>query len=183
MNMNMIMIIIMLMHPNNNNNSNNLPNQDGRCLTHHQQLSSRSSNHNTIHMRAFEMWRISLLSGGDWTRLHIPKIKLVTPLKKLLRKVRRWWEIKTADIIQETRKLQIRHKGGSLRDQPIMQTTLAQNQTHHETQLKASRDVAMATVAKAKLLLWELKSMKVDLAVCFCSPQWFLLSCYLFMCL
>ncbi|KAK2656928.1 hypothetical protein Ddye_009980 [Dipteronia dyeriana] len=73
-------------------------------------------------------------------------------------------ENKTADIIQETRKLQIRRKGGGLEDQPMMQTTLAQNQTHHETQLKASRDVAMATAAKAKLLLRELKSVKADLA-------------------
>lgn len=69
-------------------------------------------------------------------------------------------ENKTADIIQETRKLQIRRKGGGLEDQPMMQTTLAQNQT----QLKASRDVAMATAAKAKLLLRELKSVKADLA-------------------
>ncbi|KAK1562575.1 hypothetical protein Q3G72_014284 [Acer saccharum] len=73
-------------------------------------------------------------------------------------------ENKTADIIQETRKLQIRRKGGGFEDQPMMQTTLAQNQTHHETQLKASRDVAMATAAKAKLLLRELKSVKADLA-------------------
>ncbi|KAK3212846.1 hypothetical protein Dsin_017552 [Dipteronia sinensis] len=69
-------------------------------------------------------------------------------------------ENKTADIIQETRKLQIRRKGGGLEDHPMMQTTLAQNQT----QLKASRDVAMATAAKAKLLLRELKSVKADLA-------------------
>ncbi|MED6219580.1 hypothetical protein PIB30_037000 [Stylosanthes scabra] len=34
----------------------------------------------------------------------------------------------------------------------------------HETQLKASRDVAMATAAKAKLLLRELKTVKADLA-------------------
>uniref|UniRef100_A0A151UIJ7 Uncharacterized protein n=1 Tax=Cajanus cajan TaxID=3821 RepID=A0A151UIJ7_CAJCA len=37
-------------------------------------------------------------------------------------------------------------------------------QTIHETQLKASRDVAMATAAKAKLLLRELKTVKADLA-------------------
>ncbi|KAJ6765354.1 HEAT-INDUCIBLE TRANSCRIPTION REPRESSOR-RELATED [Salix purpurea] len=54
-------------------------------------------------------------------------------------------ENKTADIIQETRKLQIRRKGPE-----------AQNQ--------ASRDVAMATAAKAKLLLRELKTVKADLA-------------------
>lgn len=37
-------------------------------------------------------------------------------------------------------------------------------QTIRETQLKASRDVAMATAAKAKLLLRELKTVKADLA-------------------
>ncbi|CAL0324297.1 unnamed protein product [Lupinus luteus] len=40
----------------------------------------------------------------------------------------------------------------------------AKSQTIHETQLKASRDVAMATAAKAKLLLRELKTVKADLA-------------------
>ncbi|KAK3444739.1 hypothetical protein EUGRSUZ_A00820 [Eucalyptus grandis] len=81
-------------------------------------------------------------------------------------------ENKTADIIQETRKLQIRRKGSNLEvqnqtpgmnsswQQPIQQ----QNPTNHETQLKASRDVAMATAAKAKLLLRELKTVKADLA-------------------
>ncbi|XP_048141922.1 uncharacterized protein LOC115730525 [Rhodamnia argentea] len=76
-------------------------------------------------------------------------------------------ENKTADI-----KLQIRRKGSNLEvqnqptgmnsswQQPIQQ----QNPTTHETQLKASRDVAMATAAKAKLLLRELKTIKADLA-------------------
>ncbi|XP_015056128.1 uncharacterized protein LOC107002575 [Solanum pennellii] len=45
-----------------------------------------------------------------------------------------------------------------------MQTTRPQTQTIHEDQLKASRDVAMATAAKAKLLLRELKTVKADLA-------------------
>lgn len=61
-------------------------------------------------------------------------------------------ENKTADIIQETRKLQIRRKGAdpnaqnqvsgvnSSWQQYGMQST-HQNQTNHETQLKASRDV------------------------------------------
>ncbi|CAJ2665152.1 uncharacterized protein LOC123885439 [Trifolium pratense] len=40
----------------------------------------------------------------------------------------------------------------------------ADSQYIHETQLKASRDVAMATAAKAKLLLRELKTVKADLA-------------------
>ncbi|KAI3450203.1 hypothetical protein Pfo_006868 [Paulownia fortunei] len=86
-------------------------------------------------------------------------------------------ENRTADIIQETRKIQIRKKSGSsrshnqdsnldsLRQQPMAQTHL-QPQTHTslETQLKASRDVAMAMAAKAKLLLRELKTVKADLA-------------------
>ncbi|KAL3653187.1 hypothetical protein CASFOL_002868 [Castilleja foliolosa] len=86
-------------------------------------------------------------------------------------------ENRTADIIQETRKIQIRKKNDSsrsqnqfsnpdgLRQQPVAQTH-AQPQTHTnlETQLKASRDVAMAMAAKAKLLLRELKTVKADLA-------------------
>ncbi|XP_038882986.1 uncharacterized protein LOC120074094 [Benincasa hispida] len=83
-------------------------------------------------------------------------------------------ETKTADIIQETRKLQIRKKGNNSEglfpalnnpwQQPSIQSPEPNMQTHHETQLKASRDVAMATAAKAKLLLRELKTMKADLA-------------------
>ncbi|GLU17813.1 hypothetical protein SLE2022_341660 [Rubroshorea leprosula] len=86
-------------------------------------------------------------------------------------------ENKTADIIQETRKLQIMRKGtypeaqnqdlnvnNSTWQQPLTQATPLQNQTNRETQLKASRDVAMATAAKAKLLLRELKTVKADLA-------------------
>ncbi|XWS13009.1 hypothetical protein CRYUN_Cryun36dG0000900 [Craigia yunnanensis] len=85
-------------------------------------------------------------------------------------------ESKTQDIIQETRKLQIRRKGSSpvaenqvtgffsTLQQPLTQPTQLQNQTDHENQLKASRDVAMATAAKAKLLLRELKTVKADLA-------------------
>ncbi|XP_073291651.1 uncharacterized protein [Primulina huaijiensis] len=86
-------------------------------------------------------------------------------------------ENRTAGIIQETRKIQIRKKSGnlvsqnqdsslgSLQRQPVMQTR-EQPQTHTdlETQLKASRDVAMAMAAKAKLLLRELKTIKADLA-------------------
>ncbi|GFY83888.1 hypothetical protein Acr_03g0006620 [Actinidia rufa] len=87
-------------------------------------------------------------------------------------------ENKTADIIQETRKLQIRRRGGTSEEQnqvvvgmynpwkpPSMQSTQPQTmQTTQENQLKASRDVAMATAAKAKLLLRELKTVKADLA-------------------
>lgn len=78
-------------------------------------------------------------------------------------------ESKTADIIQETRKLQIRKKGSI---SPMQNQTFGVDdssgqplrQTNQETQLKASRDVAMATAAKAKLLLRELKTVKADLA-------------------
>ncbi|GFZ01782.1 hypothetical protein Acr_15g0003910 [Actinidia rufa] len=82
-------------------------------------------------------------------------------------------ENRTADIIQETRKLQIRKERsnsekqkqtssvGGTRQKPPMQTHM---QTDLEIQLKASRDVAMAMSAKAKLLLRELKTVKADLA-------------------
>ncbi|KAL8504961.1 hypothetical protein ACS0TY_016237 [Phlomoides rotata] len=63
-------------------------------------------------------------------------------------------ENKTADFIQETRKIQIIRKGSN----DGMQST------SQEDKLKASRDVAMATAAKAKLLLRELKTVKADLA-------------------
>ncbi|CAL1373139.1 unnamed protein product [Linum trigynum] len=75
-------------------------------------------------------------------------------------------ENKTADIIQETRKLQARRKGGAGPHQNQQQNPSSQPEKHMnpETQLKASRDVAMATAAKAKLLLRELKTVKADLA-------------------
>ncbi|KAM7521962.1 hypothetical protein LguiA_011864 [Lonicera macranthoides] len=86
-------------------------------------------------------------------------------------------ENRTADIIQETRRLQLRKKGGlseaqnqsssnyNVRQHPQMQTRMQpQMETDLEIQLKASRDVAMAMAAKAKLLLRELKTVKADLA-------------------
>ncbi|OWM81592.1 uncharacterized protein LOC116200823 [Punica granatum] len=79
-------------------------------------------------------------------------------------------ESKTQDIIHETRKLQSRRKGTpeTPNDSPGANSPWhplqPQNQTNHENQLKASRDVAMATAAKAKLLLRELKTVKADLA-------------------
>ncbi|XP_009596367.1 uncharacterized protein [Nicotiana tomentosiformis] len=85
-------------------------------------------------------------------------------------------ENKTTDIIQETRKLQIRRKGTNFEEQNHVsslhsawqqssrQTTQPHTQTNHEDQLKASRDVAMANAAKAKLLLRELKTVKAYLA-------------------
>ncbi|XP_039016817.1 uncharacterized protein LOC120147537, partial [Hibiscus syriacus] len=79
---------------------------------------------------------------------------------------------KTHDIIQETRNLKIRRKGSSPRAEnqvhglncTLQQPTQLQIQTNNQNQIKASRDVAMATAAKAKLLLRELKSVKEDLA-------------------
>ncbi|KAK4418809.1 hypothetical protein Salat_2293700 [Sesamum alatum] len=78
-------------------------------------------------------------------------------------------ESKTADFIQETRKLQIRRKGIYSDEQSIASGgngpwTQSHYQTSRDDQLKASRDVAMATAAKAKLLLRELKTVKADLA-------------------
>ncbi|KAK8704666.1 hypothetical protein V6N13_048283 [Hibiscus sabdariffa] len=79
---------------------------------------------------------------------------------------------KTHDIIQETRNLKIRRKGNSPKAEnqvdvlntSSQQPTQLHNQTNNDNQLKASREVAMATAAKAKLLLRELKSVKADLA-------------------
>ncbi|CAH1447062.1 unnamed protein product [Lactuca virosa] len=82
-------------------------------------------------------------------------------------------ENKTADIIQETRKLHVKKKSGIIPDQTqtLTQTSNKQlqppqplPQTDVEIQLKASRDVSMAMAAKAKLLLRELKTVKADLA-------------------
>ncbi|CAH9114316.1 unnamed protein product [Cuscuta epithymum] len=85
-------------------------------------------------------------------------------------------ENRTADILQETRKLQIRKKGSTsaqneasdvsgTRQKTVMWNHMQkQPQTDLDTQLKASRDVAMAMAAKAKLLLRELKTVKADLA-------------------
>ncbi|MQM01088.1 hypothetical protein Taro_033839 [Colocasia esculenta] len=75
-------------------------------------------------------------------------------------------ENRTADIIQETKKLNIRRKSSGPNVQNIGANPLGvhQMQTDQETQLKASRDVANAMAAKAKLLLRELKTVKADLA-------------------
>lgn len=85
-------------------------------------------------------------------------------------------ENRTADIIQETKKLQIRKKDSSsipqnnasmsgTHQQPLLRAHMQpQTQADLETQLKASRDVAMAMAAKAKLILRELKTVKADLA-------------------
>ncbi|KAF0928163.1 hypothetical protein E2562_038070 [Oryza meyeriana var. granulata] len=90
-------------------------------------------------------------------------------IKSALEEGRTIVENKTADIIHETRKLNIRRKGaGSTTQgeaaQRFPQRNLPQNPLDYETQLKASRDVANAMAAKAKLLLRELKTVKADLA-------------------
>ncbi|TKY47285.1 hypothetical protein E2542_SST29345 [Spatholobus suberectus] len=84
-------------------------------------------------------------------------------------------ENRTSDIIQETRK-HIRKKPGNFvgqnqeanhsttLHQSQLRTQTSPKQTDQELQLKASRDVAMAMAAKAKLLLRELKTVKADLA-------------------
>lgn len=84
-------------------------------------------------------------------------------------------ENRTSDIIHETRK-HIRKKNGNsvgqnqetnhsnMVQQPQLRTQMSPMQTDQELQLKASRDVAMAMAAKAKLLLRELKTVKADLA-------------------
>ncbi|MED6118715.1 hypothetical protein PIB30_005187 [Stylosanthes scabra] len=80
-------------------------------------------------------------------------------------------ENRTSDIIQETRK-HIRKKPGysvgqdqeTNHSSTLQQSQMAPMETNQELQLKASRDVAMAMAAKAKLLLRELKTIKADLA-------------------
>lgn len=84
-------------------------------------------------------------------------------------------ENRTADIIVETRK-HIRRKPSQPQAtdqtravaQPVQEKNSMkpqpQRESDHELQLKASRDVAMAMAAKAKLLLRELKTVKADLA-------------------
>ncbi|KAL6865008.1 hypothetical protein ACP4OV_016159 [Aristida adscensionis] len=90
-------------------------------------------------------------------------------IKSALEEGRTIVESKTADIIQETRKLNLRRKGAGSNTpgeaaHKLTQRYIPQNPLDHETQLKASRDVANAMAAKAKLLLRELKTVKADLA-------------------
>ncbi|KAJ1686622.1 hypothetical protein LUZ63_018012 [Rhynchospora breviuscula] len=70
-------------------------------------------------------------------------------------------ENRTADIIQETKKLQLRRKGSQNVDLFLGEP---KSPAEQENQLKASRDLANAMAAKAKLLLRELKTVKADLA-------------------
>jgi hypothetical protein len=81
---------------------------------------------------------------------------------------------KTSSIIEETKKIQIRRKptsSSSYMSNSAVHTVSAPNLSldqaeaaAEETQLKASRNVANAMAAKAKLVLRELKSVKADLA-------------------
>lgn len=86
--------------------------------------------------------------------------------EKAFEEGRTMMENKTADL-----RTQIRRKSNSVdinqtsdMRNPLQEAVQTQTQSSHETKLKASRDVAMATAAKAKLLLRELKSVKADLA-------------------
>ncbi|KAI3514773.1 hypothetical protein L1887_13460 [Cichorium endivia] len=74
-------------------------------------------------------------------------------------------ENRTADIIQETRKLHIKKKSEEIPASNVVTTRpVRKMETDTEIQLKASRDVSMAMAAKAKVLLRELKTVKADLA-------------------
>ncbi|KMZ63475.1 hypothetical protein ZOSMA_408G00180 [Zostera marina] len=73
-------------------------------------------------------------------------------------------ENRTADIIQETRRLNIGRKGNGSDFSDQQHNAANRIQTEYETQLKASRDVANAMAAKSKLLIRELKTIKADLA-------------------
>ncbi|XP_076945819.1 uncharacterized protein LOC143617030 [Bidens hawaiensis] len=73
-------------------------------------------------------------------------------------------ENRTAEIIQETRKLNIKKKPDEVTTRLSKFKQLPQTKTDTEIQLKASRDVSMAMAAKAKVLLRELKTVKADLA-------------------
>ncbi|PKU66580.1 hypothetical protein MA16_Dca006908 [Dendrobium catenatum] len=74
-------------------------------------------------------------------------------------------ESRAADIIQETKKIQIRRKSASSRDQIDFAAAenLSENLSDQENLLKASRNLANAMAAKAKLLLRELKTVKAEL--------------------
>ncbi|CAI8615772.1 unnamed protein product [Vicia faba] len=72
-------------------------------------------------------------------------------------------ESKTADLRSQIRQKGDTNQASSIRN-PWQQSDQTQSHSNHETQLKQSRDVALATAAKAKLLLRELKTVKADLA-------------------
>lgn len=74
-------------------------------------------------------------------------------------------ESKASDIISDTRRSMKKTADPGKAVDRQRQCKKAPNvETNQETQLKASRDVAMAMAAKVKLLLRELKTYKADLA-------------------
>ncbi|KAG6538092.1 uncharacterized protein LOC122011508 [Zingiber officinale] len=72
---------------------------------------------------------------------------------------------KTAGMIQEASKLQIRGKS-AISDAPDQstKTNVTLSEADFEVQLKASRDIANKMAAKVKILLQELNTVKADLA-------------------
>ncbi|ESW12029.1 hypothetical protein PHAVU_008G078800 [Phaseolus vulgaris] len=86
--------------------------------------------------------------------------------EKAFEEGRTMMESKTADLRTQIRKKSNNsgdtHQTSDLRN-PLQEAAQKDKQSSHESKLKASRDVAMATAAKAKLLLRELKSVKADL--------------------
>ncbi|XP_015897799.1 uncharacterized protein LOC107431415 [Ziziphus jujuba] len=139
-----------------------IPNSDASALDQHQQPFHSIDNMGKMENRKFRKGLDAITTSLN---------HLGDTFEKAFEEGRTIVESKTADI-----KLQIKRKGnnsdGSFHSpnanttwqQPLLQTTQPQNQNNNETQLKASRDVAMATAAKAKLLLRELKTIKADLA-------------------
>lgn len=74
-------------------------------------------------------------------------------------------ENKASDIISDTRRsMKKTPDPGKAADRQRQCKKAPNVETNQETQLKASRDVAMAMAAKVKLLLRELKTYKADLA-------------------
>ncbi|KAK7374118.1 hypothetical protein VNO80_07544 [Phaseolus coccineus] len=86
--------------------------------------------------------------------------------EKAFEEGRTMMESKTADLRTQIRRKSNNsgdtHQTSDLRN-PLEEAAQKDKQSSHESKLKASRDVAMATAAKAKLLLRELKSVKADL--------------------
>ncbi|KAL3826214.1 hypothetical protein ACJIZ3_022243 [Penstemon smallii] len=137
---------------NNNNNNNVVPCQSESELFYH---SSRASDQVEISKK---MDNPTLRKGLDAFTSSMNRIG------NAFEEGRTIVESKTADLIQETRKLQMRRKCINSEEQNLVSSGQSKNLTSQEDQLKASRDVAMATAAKAKLLLRELKTVKADLA-------------------
>ncbi|KAK7287048.1 hypothetical protein RIF29_00036 [Crotalaria pallida] len=148
----------------------------------HQNLKSTSFNTNTFTPTLASQFKTLYQSSDYNKKMDNPKLRkgldaitsslnqLGDTFEKAFEEGKTIVETKTADL-----RTQMRRKGNvpeaeedsyQVRN-PWQQTTAHTNTntpSSHETQLKASRDVAMATAAKAKLLLRELKTVKADLA-------------------